>query len=253
MSDLPVPFPPMGPMGPMPPMHPQMLPPGQVQGPMVPPVPLQHPALPPQNPLQFQHAATPPIPIPPFAPQPLMPMSVPYMSGQPLIPVPIPLQMETLAPKDTSDKRQRRADRKVPSPEKDGPPTRPLKRLRKKIKKKCPWSEHKAPDGRMYYYNSAAKESVWQKPPDLLLPAERELRLLPWKEHKSDSGRSYFYNSDTKKSTWDIPTELERLKAVAEAEREHSLAGLVLSRTMDNQGVILARIFKRNFSRRSNQ
>ena len=144
-----------------------------------------------------------------------------------MIPVPIPLQMESLPSQDTKDKKQRRADRKVPSPEKEDPPppTRPLKRLRKKAKKKCPWSEHKAPDGRMYYYNSATKESVWLKPEELLLPAERLLRQLPWKEHKSDTGRSYFYNSDTKKSTWDIPPELERVKTEVEAEREQAMPG----------------------------
>lgn len=29
------------------------------------------------------------------------------------------------------------------------------------------WSEHRAPDGRMYYYNSKAGESVWEKPQPL--------------------------------------------------------------------------------------
>lgn len=26
------------------------------------------------------------------------------------------------------------------------------------------WTEHKAPDGRSYYYNSKTQESVWEKP-----------------------------------------------------------------------------------------
>ena len=26
------------------------------------------------------------------------------------------------------------------------------------------WSEHKAPDGRTYYYNSVTKQSSWEKP-----------------------------------------------------------------------------------------
>lgn len=26
------------------------------------------------------------------------------------------------------------------------------------------WTEHKAPDGRSYYYNAKAGESVWEKP-----------------------------------------------------------------------------------------
>lgn len=35
-----------------------------------------------------------------------------------------------------------------------------------------PWSEHKAPDQRTYYYNSVTKQSLWEKPDDLKTPAE---------------------------------------------------------------------------------
>lgn len=35
-----------------------------------------------------------------------------------------------------------------------------------------PWSEHKAPDGRTYYYNSVSKQSLWEKPDDLKTVAE---------------------------------------------------------------------------------
>lgn len=34
------------------------------------------------------------------------------------------------------------------------------------------WSEHKAPDGRIYYYNAATKQSSWQKPDQLKTPTE---------------------------------------------------------------------------------
>lgn len=34
------------------------------------------------------------------------------------------------------------------------------------------WSEHKSPDGRVYYYNSVSKQSSWEKPDDLKTPAE---------------------------------------------------------------------------------
>lgn len=34
------------------------------------------------------------------------------------------------------------------------------------------WTEHKAPDGRTYYYNSVTKQSSWQKPDQLKTPAE---------------------------------------------------------------------------------
>ena len=34
------------------------------------------------------------------------------------------------------------------------------------------WSEHRAPDGRIYYYNSVTKESRWDKPDALKSAAE---------------------------------------------------------------------------------
>ena len=34
------------------------------------------------------------------------------------------------------------------------------------------WTEHKAPDGRMYYYNNDTKVSSWQKPDELKTNAE---------------------------------------------------------------------------------
>jgi len=38
--------------------------------------------------------------------------------------------------------------------------------------KKTLWTEHKAPDGRTYYYNSISKESRWEKPDELKSSAE---------------------------------------------------------------------------------
>lgn len=45
------------------------------------------------------------------------------------------------------------------------------------------WSEHKAPDGRTYYYNSVTKQSSWQKPDQLKTPAEvrKLLEIVPRK------------------------------------------------------------------------
>ena len=40
------------------------------------------------------------------------------------------------------------------------------------IKKTSVWSEHKAPDGRLYYYNNELKTSSWQKPDELKTKAE---------------------------------------------------------------------------------
>ena len=39
-------------------------------------------------------------------------------------------------------------------------------------KKDTPWTEHKAPDGRTYFYNTETKQSSWQKPDDLKSEAE---------------------------------------------------------------------------------
>lgn len=38
--------------------------------------------------------------------------------------------------------------------------------------KKSDWTEHKAPDGRIYYYNTITKQSLWEKPDELKDAAE---------------------------------------------------------------------------------
>uniref|UniRef100_A0A336LL88 CSON010522 protein n=1 Tax=Culicoides sonorensis TaxID=179676 RepID=A0A336LL88_CULSO len=80
------------------------------------------------------------------------------------------------------------------------------------------WSEHKAPDGKTYYYNSVTKQSVWDKPEELKSPAERLLSSCPWKEYKSDTGKTYYHNIATKESTWNIPQELLDLQNKVAAE-----------------------------------
>ncbi|XP_054269216.1 pre-mRNA-processing factor 40 homolog B isoform X2 [Macrosteles quadrilineatus] len=81
-----------------------------------------------------------------------------------------------------------------------------------KDKKKTDWTEHKAPDGRIYYYNTATKQSLWEKPNELKTPAELLLSQCPWKEYKSETGKTYYHNVTTKESRWTIPKELEDLK-----------------------------------------
>ncbi|XP_059148733.1 pre-mRNA-processing factor 40 homolog B-like isoform X2 [Physella acuta] len=83
--------------------------------------------------------------------------------------------------------------------------------------KKTAWGEHKAPDGRTYYYNSVTKESSWEKPEELKTPQERLLSQCPWKEYKSDAGKIYFHNAVTKESRWTKPKELEELEAMIAA------------------------------------
>ncbi|CAH0750119.1 unnamed protein product [Diatraea saccharalis] len=81
-----------------------------------------------------------------------------------------------------------------------------------------PWSEHKAPDGRTYYYNSVTKQSLWEKPDDLKTPAEKLLSSCVWKEYTTDAGRVYYHNIETKESSWVVPKELQEIKDKIAAE-----------------------------------
>lgn len=80
------------------------------------------------------------------------------------------------------------------------------------------WTEHKAPDGRTYYYNAANRQSAWEKPDALKSPAELMLSKCPWKEYTSDNGKIYFHNVETKESVWTIPPELAELKEKIKAD-----------------------------------
>jgi len=80
------------------------------------------------------------------------------------------------------------------------------------------WSEHKAPDGRTYYYNATTKQSAWEKPDVLKTEAELKLSALNWKEYKSDNGKTYYHNVETKESVWTIPKEMQDLKDTIEKE-----------------------------------
>ncbi|UYV61633.1 PRPF40A [Cordylochernes scorpioides] len=82
------------------------------------------------------------------------------------------------------------------------------------------WTEHKAPDGRTYYYNHATKQSSWEKPDELKTHAELLLSQCPWKEFKSDSGKVYYYNVNTKESVWTQPRELQDLKTQISAKED---------------------------------
>uniref|UniRef100_A0A8C0GST4 Pre-mRNA processing factor 40 homolog B n=1 Tax=Chelonoidis abingdonii TaxID=106734 RepID=A0A8C0GST4_CHEAB len=77
---------------------------------------------------------------------------------------------------------------------------------------KPPWSEHRALDGRVYYYNCSSKQSTWEKPDELKSKAELLLSQCPWREYKSDTGKSYYYNSQSKESRWTKPRDLDELE-----------------------------------------
>nr|XP_042121009.1 pre-mRNA-processing factor 40 homolog B isoform X11 [Peromyscus maniculatus bairdii] len=80
------------------------------------------------------------------------------------------------------------------------------------------WSEHVAPDGRIYYYNAEDKQSVWEKPSALKSKAELLLSQCPWKEYKSDTGKPYYYNNQSQESRWTRPKDLDDLEALVKQE-----------------------------------
>ncbi|KIW99709.1 uncharacterized protein Z518_11122 [Rhinocladiella mackenziei CBS 650.93] len=69
------------------------------------------------------------------------------------------------------------------------------------------WQEARSPDGRTYYYNTATKETTWNKPAELMTPVEKALAAQPWKEYSTPEGRKYYSNSETKQTVWDMPAQ----------------------------------------------
>ena len=39
------------------------------------------------------------------------------------------------------------------------------------------WTEHRLPDGRLYYYNNQTKESKWEKPTEFVAPAPQGILI----------------------------------------------------------------------------
>ena len=78
------------------------------------------------------------------------------------------------------------------------------------------WQEARAPDGRVYYFNTQTKETSWQKPQDLMTPVEQALAQQPWKEHVSPDGRKYYAHGETRQTVWEMPSQYrEALDAAA--------------------------------------
>ncbi|XP_056654282.1 pre-mRNA-processing factor 40 homolog B isoform X4 [Monodelphis domestica] len=165
----PAPFPPGPPMMPPPFMPPPGIPPPFP--PMgLPPMNQRPPAIPPIPP-----GMMPPMLPPMGGPPPItqIPGMVPPMMPGMLMPA-VPVTAATAPGVDTASSVVAGAD-----------PTRVL------------WSEHVAPDGRIYYYNADDKQSVWEKPSILKSKAELLLAQCPWKEYKADTGKPYYYNNQT--------------------------------------------------------
>ncbi|XP_022220869.1 pre-mRNA-processing factor 40 homolog A [Drosophila obscura] len=93
------------------------------------------------------------------------------------------------------------------------------------------WTEHKAPDGRPYYYNQNTKQSSWEKPEALMTPAEQLHNQCPWKEYRSDTGKVYYHNVATKETCWEPPPEYVDMKAKAKAEEAAAAAKAVAAMT----------------------
>lgn len=74
------------------------------------------------------------------------------------------------------------------------------------------WTQHKAPDGRPYWYNAKTKVSTYTKPPEFGAPEQPKAALpaTDWKEHTAPDGRKYYYNRVTKQSKWVPPEEWKR-------------------------------------------
>ncbi|CAD7080037.1 unnamed protein product [Hermetia illucens] len=102
------------------------------------------------------------------------------------------------------------------------------------------WSEHKAPDGRVYYYNSITKQSSWEKPDELKTPAEKLMSACPWKEYRSDTGKVYYHNVNTKESRWEAPAEYLEMQAKIKAEEAATAAKAVAAMTSSSMaGMVL--------------
>ncbi|UJR31939.1 hypothetical protein I4U23_019412 [Adineta vaga] len=86
--------------------------------------------------------------------------------------------------------------------------------------KKTLWTEHKAPDGRTYYYNSISKESRWDKPDELKTASEVMLAQCQWREYKAENGRIYYHNVETKESRWTKPKELEDIEKMIAQQQQ---------------------------------
>ncbi|KAI7861501.1 hypothetical protein BDF14DRAFT_1868453 [Spinellus fusiger] len=87
------------------------------------------------------------------------------------------------------------------------------------------WKEHQTPEGRKYWFNTATRQSTWDKPESLLTPEEKALLSCPWKEYTTPEGKKYYSHSQTKETTWQVPAEykeqfekVQKAKEKAEAE-----------------------------------
>lgn len=168
-----------------------------------------------QNPAGFPQASFPPILLPPNAPGPgqappaMLPgyrpppmMSFnPFASSVAVIPPPL-----------------------IPGTSLPQPPAIPPPPFAPPSKSAANWTQHKTPEGQVYYYNTVTKQSSWDKPDDLKTETERLLDSCPWKEYKTENGKTYYHNVITSSSAWTMPPELEQIKKLIESEKVQTIS-----------------------------
>jgi len=97
------------------------------------------------------------------------------------------------------------------------------------------WSEHKSPEGKVYFFNQFTKESTFDKPAALMSESERKLPSSDWKEFARE-GKIYYFNKKTKESIWEEPMQFTRYK-----ERLRALcAGAPPTKDMESLAVFKA-------------
>lgn len=91
------------------------------------------------------------------------------------------------------------------------------------------WSEHKAPDGRDYFYNSKTGTSSWERPIELQQPPAMPAGPLPmlpgWDEFRAPDGRAYFYNAMSGESVWERPVDHQAVAAMNSYNQQSSFGG----------------------------
>ncbi|KAF9956449.1 PRP40 pre-mRNA processing factor 40, partial [Modicella reniformis] len=90
------------------------------------------------------------------------------------------------------------------------------------------WVEYTHQDGRKYYYHTASKQTVWQKPDELKTSKEIALENSPWKEYTTPEGKKYYHSATSKETVWTVPEDykvlLDQLAEEAKAKETGSTA-----------------------------
>eukprot|EP01029_Cantina_marsupialis_P006029 TRINITY_DN165661_c0_g1_i2.p1 TRINITY_DN165661_c0_g1~~TRINITY_DN165661_c0_g1_i2.p1 ORF type:complete len:960 (-),score=414.83 TRINITY_DN165661_c0_g1_i2:3965-6802(-) len=73
------------------------------------------------------------------------------------------------------------------------------------------WTEHKAPTGRIFYFNKLTSVSTYEKPDELKTEEEKAL-VCDWQEFEGEGGKKYYHNAKLSKSVWEMPEELKEYR-----------------------------------------